>query len=76
MARITWNPKGLAKSKTQSPIAWSCHVFMREDGTFETDFQGETGFQMMKAAMDTLHAINLLRREPAYDFGREQNSNA
>lgn len=29
-------------------------MFMREDGTFETDFKGETGFQMMKAIMDAL----------------------
>jgi hypothetical protein len=72
MAKITWNPKGSAKSKNSSPIAWSCHVFMREDGTFETDFKGETGFQMMKAAMETLHTIDRLRREPAYDFGAGQ----
>jgi len=72
MARITWNPKNSASNKNPSPIAWSCLVFMREDGSFETDFKGETGFQMMKAAMDTLHAIDRLRREPAYDFGRDQ----
>jgi hypothetical protein len=45
-------------------------VLMREDGTLETDFKGETGFQMMKAAMEALHTIDRLRREPAYDFGR------
>lgn len=69
MARITWNPKGSANRKNPSPIVWSCLVFMREGGTFETDFKGETDLQMMKAAMDTLHAIHRLRQEPAYDFG-------
>jgi hypothetical protein len=44
---------------------------MREDGSFETEFKGETGFQMMKAAIDTLHAINRLRAEPACNFGAE-----
>jgi len=72
MAKITWNPKGSANSKNPSPIAWSCLVFMREDGTFETDFKGETGFQMMKAAMETLRTIDRLRRERAYDFGRDR----
>ena len=72
MAKITWNPKGTANSKNPSPIAWSCLVFMREDGTFETDFKGETGFQMMKAAMETLRTIDRLRRERAYDFGRDR----
>jgi len=71
MAKITWNPKGSAENKTQSPIAWSCHVLMREDGTLETDFKGETGYQMMKAAMEALYTIDRLRREPAYDFGRK-----
>ena len=75
MARITWNPKSSAKGTKPSPIAWGCLVFMREDGTFETDFKGETGFQMMKAAMETLHAIDRLRREQAYDFGAGQKSN-
>ena len=70
MAKIMWNPKGSANSKNPPPIAWSCHVLMREDGTLETDFKGETGFQMMKAAMETLRAIDRLRRERAYDFGR------
>ncbi|MBB5356851.1 hypothetical protein HDE76_000033 [Rhodanobacter sp. ANJX3] len=69
MARVTWNPKGSTNSKNLSPIAWSCLVSMREDGTFETDFKGETGFQMMKAAMETLRAIDRVRRESAYDFG-------
>jgi len=70
MAKIMWNPKGSANSKNPPPIAWSCHVLMREDGTLETDFKGEAGFQMMKAAMETLRAIDRLRRERAYDFGR------
>jgi hypothetical protein len=42
---------------------------MRADGSFETQFEGETGFQMMKAAMEALHMIDRLRREPAHDFG-------
>jgi hypothetical protein len=76
MATITSNPKNSASNRSLSPIAWSCLVFMREDGSFETDFKGETGFQMMRAAMETLHAMDRLRNEPAFNFGREQNSNA
>ncbi len=69
MARVTWNPKDSARSENPSPIPWSCHGLMRENGTFETNFKGETGFQMMKAAMETLRTIDRLRRERAYDFG-------
>jgi hypothetical protein len=43
---------------------------MREDGPFEPQFKGETGFMMMKGAMDVLHTIDRLRSEPAYDWGR------
>jgi hypothetical protein len=69
MAKISWNPKSRAKGQKPSPIAWGCYVYMREDGSFETEFKGETGFLMMKAAVDVLHTIDRLRREPAYDFG-------
>lgn len=69
MAKITWNPKGPADGKNQSPMVWGCHLFLREDGTFEMDFKGETGFQMAMAAMDALHRIDRVRREQAYDFG-------
>lgn len=68
MAKISWNPKSRAKGQKPSPIAWGCYVYMREDGSFETEFKGETGFLMMKAAVDVLHTIDRLRREPAYDF--------
>jgi hypothetical protein len=43
---------------------------MREDGTLEVHVKGQTGHQMMKAAMDELRAIERLRQEPAYNFGR------
>ena len=62
MAKISWNPKARVKGQKPSPIAWSCHVYMREDGSFETEFKGETGFLMMKAAVDVLHTIDRLRR--------------
>lgn len=68
MAKISWNPRGHGES--EAPVAWGCTIFMREDGAFETDFKGETGFLMMKAAMDALQRLDNLRREPAYDFGR------
>ncbi|BDU22932.1 hypothetical protein DYGSA30_43890 [Dyella sp. GSA-30] len=48
---------------------------MREDGTLETYFEGQTGLQMMGAAINELHAIERLRREPAYDFGAGRQSN-
>ncbi len=67
MAKITWNPKTSTQSK--SPIAWGCSIFMRQDGTLEMNIKGQTGQQMMKAAMDELHAIHRLRQEPAYGFG-------
>lgn len=69
MAKISWNPRG--GSASEAPVAWGCTLFMREDGTFETDFKGETGFLMMKAAMDALQRLDNMRREPAYNFGRE-----
>lgn len=69
VAKISWNPRG--GSASEAPVAWGCTLFMREDGTFETDFKGETGFLMMKAAMDALQRLDNMRREPAYNFGRE-----
>ena len=69
MAKISWNPKGTVRGKAPSPIAWGCYVYMREDGSFATEFKGETGFQMMTAAMDALRSIDRVRREPAYDWG-------
>ncbi|APG03292.1 hypothetical protein BJI69_04795 [Luteibacter rhizovicinus DSM 16549] len=53
-----------------SPIVWSASIAMRADGTLEVHVKGETGHQMMKAAMDELRAIERLRKEPAYTFGR------
>ena len=44
MAKISWNPKGKTKGQPLSPIAWGCYIYMREDGSFETEFKGETGF--------------------------------
>ncbi|GLQ92801.1 hypothetical protein GCM10007901_17520 [Dyella acidisoli] len=41
---------------------------MREDGSFASEFKGETG-QMMSAAIDVLHKIRLLREEPSCIFG-------
>ena len=70
MAKISWNPKGTTKGQPLSPIAWGCCIYMREDGSFETEFKGETGFMMMKGAMDALHAIERVRSEPASDWGR------
>lgn len=37
MAKISWNPKGRVKGRKPLPIAWGCYVYMREDGTFETE---------------------------------------
>jgi hypothetical protein len=74
MARIKWNPKGSTKGENPSPIAWGCSIFMRQDGTLEMEVTGQTGQQMMKAAMGELHAIHRLRQEPAYNFGVEQSS--
>lgn len=76
MAKVSWNPKATSGSHNESPVVWGCHVLMREDGSFETEFKGETGFQMMKAAVDTLHAINRLRAEPACNFGVDQGDRA
>lgn len=70
MAKISWNPKPKVRGAPPAPIAWGCYVYMREDGSFETEFKGETGLMMMKAAMDALHTIARLRSEPAYDWGR------
>ncbi|WP_281850042.1 hypothetical protein [Dyella sp. GSA-30] len=75
MAEITWNPNGNAQGGAPSPVVWGCQVFMREDGTLETYFEGQTGLQMMGAAINELHAIERLRREPAYDFGAGRQSN-
>jgi len=71
MAKVSWNPAATSNRQSESPVVWGCHVFMREDGSFETEFKGETGSQMMKAAIDTLHTINRLRAEPACNFGNE-----
>lgn len=57
-----------------SPIAWSSSIAMRADGTLEVHVKGQTGHQMMKAAMEELRAIERLRKEPAYNFGRLQGS--
>jgi len=67
MAKISWNPRG--NGAPEAPVAWGCTIFMREDGAFETDFKGETGLLIMKAAMDALHSLDRLRREPACNFG-------
>lgn len=71
MAKIRWNQGADAEGAEPPPIVWSCSVAMRADGSLETQFDGETGFQMMKAAVDALHMIDRLRQEPAYDFGRK-----
>lgn len=42
---------------------------MREDGSFSSEFKGETGNMMMSAAIDALHKIRRLRDEPACAFG-------
>lgn len=70
MPKVKWNPQPSSERVEQSPIVWSCFVAMRADGTFETEFNGATGFQMFKAAMDALQTIDQIRNEPAYDFGR------
>jgi hypothetical protein len=69
MARVKWNPEKKSPDKEPLPVVWGCEVFMRANGTFETFFKGQTGFEMMKAAVEALHAIERLRMEPAYDFG-------
>lgn len=69
MAKISWNPKVAVKGKKPSQIVWGCFVYMREDGSFETEFKGETGHMMMSAAIDVLHKIRRLREEPACTFG-------
>jgi hypothetical protein len=74
MARVKWNPKKEVSTEALSPVVWACEVFMRADGTFETSFKGQTGFAMMKAAVDALHSIDRIRREPAYDFGAGRGS--
>lgn len=65
---------GAAAEAEPSPIVWSASIAMRADGTLEVHVKGETGHQMMKAAMDELRAIERLRKEPAYNFGRLRGS--
>lgn len=69
MAKISWNPKDAVKGQPLSPIAWGCYIYMREDGSFSSEFKGETGNMMMSAAIDALHKIRRLREEPACTFG-------
>lgn len=69
MAKISWNPKSRVKGQPLSPIAWGCYIYIRDDGSFETEFKGETGLMMMSAAIDVLHKIKRLREELPYDFG-------
>lgn len=69
MAKISWNPKKRVKGQPLAPIAWGCYVYLREDGTFESEFKGATGFMMMSAAIDALHKIRDLRAELPYNFG-------
>lgn len=70
MPKIKWNSPEHPELGA-SPVVWSCSIAMRADGSMETDFRGETGLQMFKAAMETLQMIDRLRAEPAYSFGRE-----
>jgi hypothetical protein len=74
MAKIKWNPKDVANNEVSSPVVWACHILMREDGSFETEFKGETGFQMLRAAFDALRAIDRLRSEPPCNFGAERRN--
>lgn len=69
MAKISWNSKPTVKGQPLSPIAWGCYIYMREDGSFASEFKGETGYKMMNAAIDVLHKIRLLREEPPCTFG-------
>jgi hypothetical protein len=64
MARVKWNPEKKSPDKEPLPVVWGCELFMRANGTFETFFKGQTGFEMMKAAVEALHAIEQLRRSP------------
>jgi hypothetical protein len=68
MATITFPSKNYVKRKKTAPVAWSCHVFLLDDGTFVLDFKGETGLRMTLAAIDELHRINRLREEPGVEF--------
>jgi hypothetical protein len=69
MAKISWNPKGRPKGQPPAPVAWSCYIYMREDGSFSSEFKGETGHMMMMAAIDVLHKIRSLRQELPCTFG-------
>jgi hypothetical protein len=71
MATITFPSKDYVKGQKTAqtaPVAWSCHVFLLDDGTFVLDFKGETGLRMTLAAIDELHRINRLREEPGVEF--------
>lgn len=69
MAKISWNPKPTIKGQPLSPIAWGCYIYMRENGSFSSEFKGETGHMMMMAAIDVLHKIRNLRQELPCTFG-------
>lgn len=71
MATITFRPRDYIKRSKETPEVWGCHVFMREDGTFEMSVKGETGLAMLSAALDALRRIDKLRSEPRLEYRHE-----
>lgn len=71
MATITFRPRGYIERSEATPEVWGCHVFMREDGTFEMSVKGETGLEILAAAFEALRRIDKLRRERPFEFHHE-----
>jgi len=66
---VLWSlPSALPETLTFRCRGTSLRLPSSEDCTFETDFKGETDFQMMKAGMEMLRTIYHLRREPVTDL--------
>lgn len=71
MATIIMRPRDHVATPEEAPEAWSCRVAYRTDGTFEMEVKGETGLQMLTAALDALRRVDRLRAEPAFVYQLE-----
>lgn len=71
MATITIRPRNYVKRSKETPEVWGCHVFMREDGSFEMSVKGETGLEMLRASLEALRRIDRLREEPRFEYRAE-----